>query len=67
MSLFRNHGTKLLGVVTTLIGTLSAADPAVLISALGNRGLSYLMALSGILTILRGLQNTNAQKTDVPK
>jgi len=66
MSLFKDHGTKILGAVTTLIGALSASEPTLLIAALGQKGVSYLMALSGILTILRGLQNTKNQSKENP-
>lgn len=63
MSWWTNHGTKIIGAATTAVGVLGAVDPAVLGAALGPKGTSYAAALAGILTILRGVQNTNAQKS----
>lgn len=62
MSWWKNHGTKIIGAATTAVGVLGAVDPAVLADALGPKGTSYAAALAGILTIIRGVQNTNAQK-----
>lgn len=62
MSLFKDHGTKLLGGLTTVVGVLGAIDPTVLATTLGPKGMAYATALAGFLTILKGVQNTNAQK-----
>ena len=62
MSWWKNHGTKIIGGATTVVGVLGTVDPAVLASALGPKGVSYATAVAGILTILRGVQNTNAQR-----
>lgn len=68
MNFLRDHGTKLLGGLTTAVGVLGTVDPAVLNDALGQKGVSYLAGIAGILTILRGFQNTaNQQQTPAPK
>lgn len=66
MSLFKDHGTKILGGLTTALGVLGTVDPTVLAGALGPKGMSYVTAVAGILTVLRGVQNTNAQNTPQP-
>jgi hypothetical protein len=66
MSLFANHGTKLLGTATAVIGALGAIDPVVLTQAIGQRGVAGLTALAGIFTILRGFQNS-ANQPDPPR
>jgi hypothetical protein len=66
MSIFNDHGTKLLGGLTTAVGVLGSVDPAILQSIVGANGMSYFTAFAGILTILRGFQNTKAQQ-DTPK
>lgn len=68
MSWFKRNGTKALGSATAAIGVLSAVEPAVLTTILGPQGPSYVMAAAGILTLLRGFQNTaniNAQNPPV--
>lgn len=62
MSLFSDHGTKLLGSVTALVGALGAVDPTVLTGAIGQKGVAGLTALAGILTILRGFSNSANQQ-----
>lgn len=61
MSFWKSHGTKIIGAATTAVGVLGAVDPNVLGAALGPKGTAYAAALAGILTIIRGVQNTNAQ------
>jgi hypothetical protein len=61
MSLFKNHATKLLGTLTAVVGALGAVDPTVLTGALGEKGIGVLTGVAGILTILRGFQNSANQ------
>lgn len=61
MSLFNDHGTKLLGSVTALLGALGTVDPTLLVGAIGQKGVAGLTAFAGILTILRGFQNSANQ------
>lgn len=61
MSIFKDHGTKLIGGLTTLVGLLGAVDPVVLQSAIGEKGVGYVVGAAGILTILRGFQNSKNQ------
>lgn len=63
---FSNNGTKVIGAATTVVGVLGAVDPTVLAAALGPKGTAYAAALMGILTIIRGVQNTQNQ-TPPPK
>ena len=66
MSLFKKHGTKLLGAATTVAGVVGAIDPLVLNEMLGPKGVSYLTGFMGILTILRGFQNSANQQPQPP-
>lgn len=59
--LLKDHGTKLIGGLTTAVGVVGSLDPTVLQSLIGANGMSYFTALAGILTILRGFQNTKTQ------
>jgi hypothetical protein len=58
LRLYRYHGTKLLGVSQVILGAV-AANAGHMFSA---RTLQMLLMASGVLTSLRGYQNTrNAQ------
>lgn len=61
MNIFKDHGTKVIGGLTTLVGLLGAVDPAVLQATIGDKGMSYVVGVAGILTILRGFQNSKNQ------
>lgn len=61
MSIFSNHGTKLLGGLTTIVGALGTVDPTVLTDTFGQKGVAALTGIAGILTILRGFQNSANQ------
>lgn len=61
MNLFKDHGTKLIGGLTTLVGLFGAIDPTVLQATIGDKGMSYVVGAAGILTILRGFQNSANQ------
>lgn len=49
------NGTKILGAVMTIIGAVAAANPA----TLGKYGPAIIMIAGGLLTVLRGFQNTS--------
>lgn len=59
---YKEHGTKLIGWVVSVVGALSAVDPALLQLVLGHRGLAIFTAVAGLLTVLRGKQNTKVIK-----
>jgi hypothetical protein len=63
---FGDHGTKILGGATVLANVIMATDPTVLASAVGPKGMNYVGAFLGFLTILRGLQNSQTQQTPQP-
>ena len=65
--LFSNHGTKFLGGLTAIVGAVGSLDPAVIQSIFGANGISYFTTLAGVLTILRGFQNSKAQGPQPPK
>lgn len=66
MSLLRDHGTKVLGTATAIVGMLGTVDPTVLTGAIGQKGVGVLTGIAGILTILRGFQNS-ANQSQSPK
>ncbi len=61
MNLWTDHGTKLLGAFTTLLGLITAAAPDTLTSIFGPKGPAIAVAAGGLLTILRGFQNSAKQ------
>lgn len=54
MNVIANHGTKILGVIITLLGALDGVDPTVF----GKYGTVITLIIGGVLTTLRGFQNT---------
>jgi hypothetical protein len=56
--MWKNHGTKAIGMVGTLVSILAATDPTQVAALLGNSGPYYVTAALSILTILRGFQST---------
>jgi hypothetical protein len=63
---FQNHTTKVLGAATVAANVITATDPAVLQQAIGPKGMNYVGAFLGFLTILRGLQNSQNQVPPPP-
>ena len=63
MSWWKSHGTKILGSATAVVGVLGTVDPTALTGAIGEKGVGVLTGLAGILTILRGFQNSANQQT----
>jgi hypothetical protein len=56
--MWKEHGTKAIGAVGTIVSILAAMDPTQVASLLGNSGPYYVTAALSILTILRGFQNS---------
>lgn len=65
-TLWKNHGTKVIGYATTVAGTIGALDPdtmtALLTAIAGERGPSLAMAVIGAITAYRGHLNTKGKK-----
>ena len=66
MSPWTNHGTKILGMIITLLGALSALSPDTLAQIAGPMGPGIAVAAGGLLTILRGFTNSTAASTPAP-
>ena len=62
MQLLANHGTKLIGAAMTAVGAVAAADPA----TLGKYGPAIVMIAGGLLTVLRGFQNSSNNAPGLP-
>lgn len=60
MNLIKDHGTKLIGGAIAVVGTVTALDPAILQVLFGERGAGIVMAVGGLLTAIRGFQNSKA-------
>jgi hypothetical protein len=60
---WKNHGTKILGTVTTLLGAISAASPDTLSGLFGPRAPAIAVAAAGLLTIIRGFTNSANNNT----
>lgn len=56
--MFKDHGTKIIGAVTTVIGMAATLTPDQLAALFGPKAPAAAMAVMGILTILRGFQNS---------
>lgn len=65
-SFFGDHGTKILGGATALANVIAATDPTVLAGAIGPKGMNYVAAFMGFLTVLRGFQNSQNQQQPPP-
>lgn len=55
--MLRNHGTKIIGAVSTLIGVAATLTPDQLTAVFGDKAPAAAMMVMGVLTILRGFQN----------
>lgn len=56
--MFANHGTKIIGAVSTVIGVAATLTPEQLTALFGPQAPSVAMTVMGILTIMRGFQNS---------
>lgn len=66
MNLWSDHGTKLLGTFITVLGAITAAAPDTLTAIFGARAPAIAVAAGGLLTILRGFQNSANQPQVLP-
>lgn len=57
-TMWKDHGTKILGALGTLTGIFAGADPAAVTGLLGDRGPGIVMSVLSLLTILRGFTNS---------
>lgn len=55
--MWKDHGTKIIGAVGTVLGMFAAMSPDQVTSILGQNGQGYLMAGLSLLTMVRGFQN----------
>jgi len=60
--MFKKHGTKVIGVVTTAASILAAADPNQVATLLGESGPYVVTAVLGLLTVLRGFRNSKVNQ-----
>lgn len=63
MNWWTNHGTKIIGAVTTALGAISAASPDTLTGIFGAKGPAIAVAAAGLLTIWRGFSNSSNATT----
>lgn len=57
--MFQDHGTKIIGAVSTVIGMAATLTPDQLTQLFGAKAPAIAMAVMGVLTILRGFQNSS--------
>lgn len=58
MTFLSNHGTKVLGILITLLGGLLLLTPDQLQAMFGEHAPRVAVTVTGLLTILRGFQNS---------
>lgn len=58
IAFLNNHGTKVIGYITIAAGFLATADPALVGELLGERWQRWALLIAGLLTALRGHQNS---------
>lgn len=58
MNILREHGTKILGAVITLLGGFLLLPPEQQTALVGETAPRVAVAVTGLLTILRGYQNS---------
>lgn len=56
--MLNEHGTKILGIIIALLGSVMLLTPDQITALMGARGPGILTGIAGILTILRGFQNS---------
>lgn len=56
--MWRNHGTKIVGVAVTVLSAVALWPPEVFIELFGAHAPAIATGLGGLLTILRGFQNS---------
>lgn len=65
VSIIRNHGTKLMGDLLSVVAVISLMDRSLVIELFGERGYSWILLIAGIAIRIRGHVNTAAIKDDI--
>lgn len=58
--MWKEHGTKIVGTATTLVGVVATLTPQQLADLFGPNAPGIAMAALGLLTVLRGFTNSAA-------
>jgi hypothetical protein len=58
--MWREHGTKIIGATTAVLGVVGAMSPQQLAELFGSNAPGVVMAALGLVTILRGFTNSAA-------
>ncbi len=62
LQFLKDHGTKIIGYITVGLGFIAVADPALIGDTLGGNWQKWALLISGVLTAVRGHQNTATEK-----
>lgn len=55
--MWKEHGTKIIGGATAVLGVVAAMTPQQLVDTFGQNAPGVVMAALGLLTVLRGFTN----------
>jgi hypothetical protein len=58
MMMWKEHGTKIVGSVITILGVVGTLGPDSMIEIFGERGPGIAGIIAGVVVVLRGVQNT---------
>jgi hypothetical protein len=61
MNVYREHGTKILGAIITVLGGFLLLPPDQQVALVGETAPKIAVSVTGLLTILRGFQNSRTQ------
>lgn len=64
LTVWREHGTKLLGFLQVTAGALATMDQQMIAELLGPNGMRWIIMATGILTAWRGFVNSDAIERD---
>lgn len=64
MSYWKDHGTKIIGSATALLGAVTTVNPDFLSGIFGPKAPAIATAVAGILTIIRGFTNSAQSTTE---
>lgn len=67
MEYLKTHGTKILGIVLGTLGVVTTMQPDAITAVFGERGPGIVLFCGGLLTFLRGLQNSGVLPGGPPK
>jgi hypothetical protein len=62
MNIYREHGTKILGTVITVLGGFLLLPPDQQTALVGETAPRIAVSVTGLLTILRGFQNSRKKE-----